>query len=166
MEKEKKMIIILSITSGVLLLLLLISSGYNYKQYNDNNTCTTTSKNLNSTSQNLQNKQQAQLKELINLMSSKNTDMKAVGMPTPDQIDCLLKQVYQKYTPFDILYNIISFFFASASEMVVENKGTTPWASSVVSTLVDMRNVGCASVQTCNIASSPDLVNACKQKLN
>ena len=221
MEKEKKMIIILSITSGVLLLLLLISSGYNYKQYNDNNTCTTTSKNLNSTSQNVQSglaalqtklatsetnlaalqtklstsetnlaalqtklstsetnlaslqnsqsekisKQQSQLKELINVMSSKNSD-KAAGMPTPDQIDCLLKQVYQKYTPFDILYNIISFIFASASEMVVENKGTSPWSSSVVSTLVDMRNVGCSSVQKCNIPSSSDFANSCKQPFN
>ena len=221
MEKEKKMIIILSITSGVLLLLLLISSGYNYKQYNDNNTCTTTSKNLNSTAQNVQSglaalqtklassetnsaalqtklassetnsaalqtklassetnlaalqnsqseiisKQQSHLKELINLISSKNTDNTS-GIPTPDQIDCLLKQVYEKYTPFDVLYNIISFIFASTSDMVVENKGATPWANSVVSTLVDMRNVGCNSVQTCNIPSSSQIAIGCQKPFN
>ncbi len=242
MEKEKKMIIILSITSGALLLLLLISSGYNYKQYNDNNTCTTSSRNLDSTAQNVQSglaalqtklassetnsaglqtklaasetnsaglqtklatletkleitetnlarlqnsnlgildsklqtlqnsqseiltKQQTQLKEIINVVS-KNSD-KTDGLPTPDQIDCLLKQVNQKYTPFDILYNIISFIFASMSKMVVENKGTTPWANSIVSTLVDMRNVGCGSVQTCNIPSSSDVAKACQQEFN
>jgi len=154
MEKEKKMIIILSITSGVLLLLLLISSGYNYKQYNDNNKSA-------SGSQTILSKQQSQLKELINFMNTKNSN--SSDMPSSDQIDCLLKQVNQKYTPFDILYNIISFFFASMSNMVAENKGTTPWSSSVISTLLDMRNVGCSSLQTCNI-SSPDMVKGCQQE--
>ena len=162
-EKEKKMIIILSVTSGVLLLLLLISSGFNYKQYNDNNTCTSSSKNLKSSGENVLGKQQSQLKELINVMSSKNPD-RAAGIPTSDQIDCLLKQLYQKYTPFDILYNIISFFFASMSNMVVENKGTTPWSSSLISTLLDMRNVGCSSLQTCNIPSSSELVRDCQKE--
>ena len=151
------MIIILSITSGILLLLLVISSGYNYKQHNDNNTCT-------STGQNVMTKQQIQLKELINVMNSKNTEP-SVGMPTPDQIDCLLKQVNQKYTPFDILYNIVSFMFASVAKIPVDNKGSTDWVKSVVSTLTDMRDVGCGSIKTCNISPSSPLAMSCQQQL-
>lgn len=145
------MIIILSITSGVLLLLLVISSSYNYKQHNDNNTFT-------SSGQNAMTKQQIQLKELINVMNSKNTE------PTPDQIDCLLKQVNQKYTPFDVLYNIVSFMFASVAQIPVDGKGSTDWVKSVVSTLTDMRDVGCGSIKTCNISPSSPLAMSCQQQ--
>ena len=155
MEKEKKMIIILSIISGALLLLLILSSGYNYKQYNDNNTCA-------SSTQNVMTKQQQQLKELINVMNSKNTEFPP-GMPTPEQLDCLLKQVNQKYTPFDVLYNIISFGFASLSQIPVSGEGANDWIKTVVSTLKDMRTVGCGSVNTCNIPSSSSIVKTCQQ---
>jgi hypothetical protein len=155
MEKDKKMIIILSVTSGVLLLLLLISSGYNYKQYNDNNKSTTSY-------QSGLGKQQSQLKELINVLKKKDPNSSA--LPNSDEIDCLLKQVNQKYTPFDVLYNIISFMVASFAQIPVEGKDSNDWIRSVTATLKDMGNVGCGSVKTCNIPSSSQLAQACQQQ--
>jgi len=177
-EKDKKMIIILSVTCGFLLLFLLISVGINYKQNSEKNDCSSnlnsannSFKNFQSVNSSLQNVQSLQdyQKQILESEKDKvlqlyyviNSLVKEGGDLTKDQINCMINKLFEKYTPFDIVYNLLYNVVEISPDLIKDNPQIKEWVKSSLIKSIEIKKAECQAVKSCNFPNSSDYIKSC-----
>jgi hypothetical protein len=179
--KDKKIIIILSITCGFLLLFLLISGALNYKQNNEKTSCSSNLQAANSGLQNaqlaksnlqnlqssLQSYQDAQ-KKVLDSQKAKLRQMERLGNKdsnlTKEQIDCMLDKQFEKYTPFDILYNTFGLLIAFSQENqsdISNNPELKELFVSLMQKSQEIKKDRCQAAKSCNFPDSSHVMQGC-----
>lgn len=171
-KKDKKVVIILSIVCGLLLFFLLISGALNYKQNNEKNSSASNLQTTKSSLQNTENElqkvknseaqilesQKEQLRQLYKIIGEQNI---ATGnMASDEQIRCLVKQLTEKYTPFDVAYNLYSSLITNLLKIkpsILFPDSTNKWLENVSK----VNSETCAAGAKCNIPTSSPFMKYC-----
>jgi hypothetical protein len=184
--KDKKIIIILSITCGFLLLFLLISGALNYKQNNEKTSCSSNlqaaNTSLEAANSGLQNAQLAKsnLQNLhSSLQSAQDSEKKVlenqkekvrqlyyiINNITTDgdnlnkgQISCMLNKLFEKHTPFDITYDVVHLLLGGTTS---DNPEIREWALSDSEKSQEIKKATCQAAKSCNFSNSSELMKSC-----